>query len=369
MGGWSDDHDDGDAGDAGNNTDQSATTTAPSSTLAQLQALVAETQAIQLKTSGKSEKQIKLDLEKAKLLKKRKAKGTKAHVPVIIEPKLDTVMSTTAGNDNTVNTVRYKNVDGDEDVVAKATGDDVVFFRPFYLWWQGEDASTMKKDYSREQQLLKDYYTQVDNDDESNNNNNNKNDDDDGDNDDGLLDNEDEDDDDQDPYELYQEAINNQPEQVIRYFNSGLSLHQQPSAENIDQFRKSSKSHEMQRFTNQSGVWLLHDVPKCKGCQEPLSLECQILPTLLSELKPDEFELIYHRARFSPNPTPKSSINHDQDGDNAKKKARAAAAKKEKELLEKKFDFDWGIVNIYSCLNMCSPDEYMTGFCLVQPGL
>jgi hypothetical protein len=334
VGGWSDDDDDDD-----DDNDTSA-----AATIESLQKMVQETVELQLKSSGRSEKQMKEDIEMAKIQKKNKkllAKG-QTRAPIVVEPK-------------STGQVSHVNQDG-ELIPVHSTPDDITFLRPFYLLWTETKNRPKTDDFSKEKELLRQYYTQPDDNDDASIGNNNHD-------EQGGTDNEDEDQE-EDPYESYQDAINDTPDQVIRYFNSNLSLHQLPEQDSLDNFKKEAKSHQFQKFTTQSGVWLLHDVPKCACCGDNLVLECQILPTLLSEIKLDEFEAQYHRARF-PLPTPTQKRTDEQSEPNTK----AKKATKEEKMLEKKFDFDWGIVNVYSCLNMCSPDEYLPGFCLIQPGI
>lgn len=339
----------------------------------QLKQLVAETQALQLKTIGKTEKQIREQAEKQKKQKRiqRMVEKGQNRVPVIVEPKtvhLDAKLLSPQLYEPQNNLNSEVN-----DTTKLIVYDDVVFFRPFYLWWQGEEKSG-KIDYSKEQQLLQDYFSQKhsDGDDEGDGDRNASDQATGKEGNDGNTNDEEEDEDDEreDPYDIYQEAINNQPEQVIRYFNSHLSLHPQPKHDSVEQFKKSSKHHALQKYTTQSGVWLLHDIPKCNSCGSALTLECQILPTLLSELKPDEFEMLYHRNRLSidKKQSPGPTKNHDDlTADDCEKLSRLE--RREARIVEKKYDFDWGLVNVYHCLNVCAPDEYTSGFCLIQPGM
>ncbi len=212
-------------------------------------------------------------------------------------------------------------------IVVPDTDPTVPVFRPFYICWQDEPQAD-KTDYSKEEALLKQYYqnSQEEKVEEGSASTQASGDDGDEDRYESARDK---------AFRKFSSRVQRQPDQCIRYWPSQqLQLHEMPKDDVVKQLREQAAKHPLDVHRSQSGMWGIHTVPDCSTCGAPLRLEMQLMPNLLNELHLDD----------------------DEDEYNPKKQA-----------LNK--GMDWGIVDVYMCPSLCTPDEYVTSYCCVSPSL
>eukprot|EP00461_Guttulinopsis_vulgaris_P004110 UN04111 len=137
MGGWSDDEE-----------EQEQTPAQQEIDMATLQKMVAETQQMQQKLidSNKGGK-IKTDKDYKEMMSKKKRKPLKKLPPIYLEDNK---------NDNTNNNNNTNDDDESPDLI-KLPEDEILFFKPFYVWWEEDKQREIKHDYSTENKLLDEY--------------------------------------------------------------------------------------------------------------------------------------------------------------------------------------------------------------------
>jgi hypothetical protein len=134
-------------------------------------------------------------------------------------------------------------------------------------------------------------------------------------------------------FRRFTNRVQRHPEQCVRYWpNVPLRLHKLPKTEDARELIEQASKHPLDAYKDQSGMWGIHTAPACSGCGSPMRLEMQLMPNLLNELR----------------------VNDDDDApmQNAMNKA-----------------MDWGVVDVYMCPLLCSPDEYVSGYACVQPSI